>query len=183
MVNPSFAAAPQGDAAKLMMFEAQKKSMGVSYVLWFFLGGLGAHRFYLGRTGSAVGMLVLFFMSLLLVLVYIGLLGFLALWVWQIVDAFLIPGIVREYNMQLAHALSYTPPQPYPQQPYPQQAHPYPQQPHPYPQHSVPATAPAPAPAPQPSAASASEKLCPSCNSRNSAAGRFCNHCGTALAT
>ncbi|WP_342621698.1 NINE protein, partial [Pseudomonas aeruginosa] len=24
-----------------------------AYLLWFFLGGFGAHRFYLGKTGTA----------------------------------------------------------------------------------------------------------------------------------
>lgn len=33
--------------------------MSVAYILWFFLGGLGGHRFYLGKTGSAVGLLIL----------------------------------------------------------------------------------------------------------------------------
>src|SRR5690349_1865524 len=27
----------------------EAKSTGLAYVLWFFLGGLGMHRFYLGR--------------------------------------------------------------------------------------------------------------------------------------
>ena len=33
--------APQGDVQKLMLFEANKKSIGVAYLLWIFLGGLG----------------------------------------------------------------------------------------------------------------------------------------------
>jgi len=31
------------------------KNLLAAYLLWFFLGIFGAHRFYLGRTGSAVG--------------------------------------------------------------------------------------------------------------------------------
>jgi TM2 domain-containing membrane protein YozV len=34
------------------------KSKGVAYLLWFFLGILGAHRFYLGKVGT--GLLYLF---------------------------------------------------------------------------------------------------------------------------
>jgi len=75
-----------------------KKSMGVAYALWFFLGGLGAHRFYLGKTGSAVGMLVLAFASVLLTFVLVGVFGFIALSIWIIVDAFLIPGWVNSYR-------------------------------------------------------------------------------------
>src|SRR5690625_7789652 len=43
--------------------ENQKKSMVVAYLLWFFLGGAGAHRFYIGKTGSAITMLVLFLLG------------------------------------------------------------------------------------------------------------------------
>ena len=73
-----------------------KKSTAVAYVLWFFLGGLGAHRFYLGRTGSAVGMLVLTIVGWLTIVLYIGIILLLAVVVWLIVDAFLIPGILEE---------------------------------------------------------------------------------------
>lgn len=34
------------------------KSKGTAYLLWFFLGGLGAHKFYLGKIG--MGILYLF---------------------------------------------------------------------------------------------------------------------------
>ncbi|WP_394002502.1 NINE protein [Xanthobacter versatilis] len=34
------------DARALMLCEANKKSAVVAYLLWFFLGGLGGHRFY-----------------------------------------------------------------------------------------------------------------------------------------
>ena len=49
-----------------MAFESGKKSSGICYLLWFFLGGFGAHRFYLGRTGSAIAMLVLYILSWIL---------------------------------------------------------------------------------------------------------------------
>ena len=45
---------PASDAARLMQYDAAKKSAVVAYLLWFFLGGLGVHRFYLGRTGSGI---------------------------------------------------------------------------------------------------------------------------------
>lgn len=66
------------------------KSTGVAYLLWFFLGGFGAHRFYLGKTGSAVGLLVL---TLLTSWWTFGIPTF----IWVIVDAFLIPSIIREH--------------------------------------------------------------------------------------
>jgi len=58
------------------------KSMLVAYVLWFFFGIFGIHRFYLGRTCS--GLVYLF---------TAGLLG-----IGWIIDVCLIPGIVEEEN-------------------------------------------------------------------------------------
>lgn len=72
----------------------EAKSAGVAYLLWFFLGGFGAHRFYLGATGTAVAQLLLFIIGLLTVWIIIG--GFLLLaWgIWWLVDLFLISGMV-----------------------------------------------------------------------------------------
>ena len=90
---------------QMMMYDANPNSVGVSYLLWFFLGGLGSHRFYLGKTGTAIGQLALLVISSLLTVVGIGLFGFAVLGVWILVDAFLIPGIVREHNTKLANML------------------------------------------------------------------------------
>lgn len=38
------------EAGRMMRFEADRKSQLVAYLLWFFLGFFGAHRFYLGHT-------------------------------------------------------------------------------------------------------------------------------------
>lgn len=84
-----------------MMYDANKKSAGVAYLLLIFLGGFGAHRFYLGQTGTGVVQLML------------GLLGWLTLFltwiplgIWLIVDLFLIPGNVRDHNMKIADSFS-----------------------------------------------------------------------------
>ncbi len=66
------------------------KSAAVAYLLWFFLGGFGAHRFYMGRTGSAFGMMALAIASMVLSVFAIGLIGFPILFAWWVVDAFLI---------------------------------------------------------------------------------------------
>ncbi|MDU2552728.1 MAG: TM2 domain-containing protein [Staphylococcus epidermidis] len=65
------------------------KSTAVSDVLGFFLGGFGAHRFYHGKGGSGVGLLVL---TLLTVWFTFG----IPTLIWAIIDAFLIPNWVRE---------------------------------------------------------------------------------------
>jgi TM2 domain-containing membrane protein YozV len=63
-----------------------KPSMGAAYLLGIFLGLLGAHRFYLGRTGSGIVMLIL----------SCTLLGLIITVPWHIIDWFLIGGWVRE---------------------------------------------------------------------------------------
>jgi TM2 domain-containing membrane protein YozV len=73
-----------------------KKSTGVAYLLWFFLGGFGAHRFYLGKTGSAVAMLVLTILGWATVVIVVGIPVLLAVLVWLLVDAFLIPGMISQ---------------------------------------------------------------------------------------
>ncbi|WP_353255321.1 TM2 domain-containing protein [Hyphomonas sp.] len=60
----------------------EKKSAGAAYFLWFFLGWISAHRFYLGKPGTAI----------LQILSYFILIGF----VWWIVDLFLIPSIIQD---------------------------------------------------------------------------------------
>jgi TM2 domain-containing membrane protein YozV len=94
------------DAQTVMMYDATKKSLPVTYILWWFLGTFGAHRFYMGRTGSGIAMLVITLLSIPLTLIFVGIIGFMVVGVWWIVDAFLIPGIVRDSNMRLAAHLS-----------------------------------------------------------------------------
>jgi TM2 domain-containing membrane protein YozV len=80
------------DARAMMLFEANKKNASVAYLLWFFVGLFGGHNFYLKRTGVAVTQLIL---SLTLV-------GMAITFFWVLVDAFLIPGWVRNQNNLLA---------------------------------------------------------------------------------
>lgn len=75
-----------------------KPSMGTAYLLGIFLGLFGAHRFYLGRTGSGIAMLIL----------TCTILGLVITIPWHIIDWFLIAGWVhektddlrRDYTMQ-----------------------------------------------------------------------------------
>ncbi len=77
-----------------------KKSTLVAYLLWFFLGGFGVHRFYLGKTGSGAIMLVLMILGWLTAVIYIGIAFLLVVAIWMIVDAFLIPGMITENTAQ-----------------------------------------------------------------------------------
>ncbi len=92
------------DAQRVMLYDASKKSVAAAYLLWFFLGWFGAHRFYAGKTASAVVMLVLALITVPLVYVLIGFVTWAIVGLWWIVDAFLIPGLIRDYNLRLAVA-------------------------------------------------------------------------------
>jgi TM2 domain-containing membrane protein YozV len=83
------------DTRALMLFEANKKTALVAYLLWFFVGILGGHNFYLKRTGVAVTQLIL----------SITVVGLAITVLWVLVDAFLIPGWVRNQNNLLATQL------------------------------------------------------------------------------
>lgn len=84
-----------------LMYQANMKSTGIAYLLWFFLGGLGVHRFYLGRNGSAIIQLLLGLFGWLPIFA-----GWVVLGVWVLIDAFLIPGIARDENERLAYRLT-----------------------------------------------------------------------------
>ena len=71
------------------------KSTGFAYLIWAFAGGLGAHRFYLGRP-HGVTMLVLALVGLLTLPVLVGLVPLLIIGIWMLVDAVSIPRWVEE---------------------------------------------------------------------------------------
>lgn len=94
------------DARLQMMFQARKKSTGAAYLLWLFLGGFGAHRFYLGQTGTGAAQLILFLLGWLTLIIGIGLFLLIAVGIWALVDAFLIPGLIEQQNMELVKELA-----------------------------------------------------------------------------
>jgi TM2 domain-containing membrane protein YozV len=79
------------DTRTLLLYDANRKSAVIAYVLWFFLGLFGAHNFYLRRKGVGI----------VQVLLTITVVGSLITLVWVFVDAFLIPGWVRRENNRL----------------------------------------------------------------------------------
>lgn len=73
---------------ELMLVEQRitntKKSAGAAYLLWLFTWFVSGHRFYLRRPGTAI----------LQILSYFILIGF----IWVLIDAFLIPGMIESEN-------------------------------------------------------------------------------------
>jgi TM2 domain-containing membrane protein YozV len=94
-----------GDAKAMMLFQANRKSTLVAYLFWFFLGGFGAHRFYAGKTGSGIAQIALLLIGFALLAAGVGAILLLALFVWVLIDAFLIPGWISNQNTLLAHSL------------------------------------------------------------------------------
>jgi len=78
--------------------QGEGKNTIIAYVLWWFLGSLGIHRMYLGRTGSGVTQLLLLIFGIVTWFFGIGILLLAILGVWWLVDAFLTYGMVREEN-------------------------------------------------------------------------------------
>src|SRR5699024_7244810 len=68
-----------------MEYDNQKKSTGVAYAFWLFLGVVGGHRFYAGDTGYALWLLFT-----------LGGLG-----VWALIDVAFIGRRLREINTQM----------------------------------------------------------------------------------
>lgn len=74
----------------------KEKNMVVAYLLWFFLGAFGGHRFYLGKTKSAIGMLVLFILGILT-----GGILLMPFYIWFLVDAYFVYKITNEHNDEM----------------------------------------------------------------------------------
>lgn len=93
-------------AQQMMRYDANKKTALIAYLLWFFAGYLGAHRFYLGRIISGLVMLVLFLVSCVAIVVLVGFIGLAVVGLWWLIDGFLIPGMISAANNKLITSLS-----------------------------------------------------------------------------
>ncbi|MGG6313412.1 TM2 domain-containing protein [Paenibacillus macerans] len=104
----------------------REKSLGLAYLM-LLAGHLGVHRFYLKRIGTGVVQLCLFVLAIVFYFAFaiaagvesidspetayslfllIPVIGFgLALTVWVIVDACLLPGMIRDWNGRLEQSL------------------------------------------------------------------------------
>ena len=67
--------------AKLeILYNQQKKSVFIAYVVGFFFGGIGGHYFYLGKTGYGVAMLAIFALTMFIGGFMYTVLGLAVLW-------------------------------------------------------------------------------------------------------
>jgi TM2 domain-containing membrane protein YozV len=90
--------APPSSMPHVVHVPVAAKSVAVAYILWFFLGSLGAHKFYLGQTGWGVA-----YIGLLILIIPTAGLSLIALGLGVLVDLFLIPSRVQLVNLRNAY--------------------------------------------------------------------------------
>jgi TM2 domain-containing membrane protein YozV len=78
----------------------REKSLSTAYLLWFFFGGVSAHRFYLGSPASGAIQLALTPLGygLLIGKSQVGYAILLCAWLWILADLFIIPSLTRAAN-------------------------------------------------------------------------------------
>lgn len=77
---------PSCSARLVEPVDVSSKSRLATALLAFFLGSFGAHRFYIGKTGSAVAMLALTILGWITVWFVVGIAFFVAVGIWALVD-------------------------------------------------------------------------------------------------
>ena len=83
----------------------ESKSAGVAYILLVLVGCTGAHRFYLGRSGSGAAMLILFVLGWLTLALFVGFALLFAVVIWALIDLFLIPGMVEAHKRSMRYQM------------------------------------------------------------------------------
>ncbi|AZZ54998.1 NINE protein [Rathayibacter iranicus] len=75
------------------------KSLAVTLLLWFFLGGLGGHKWYLRQPVMACVYIVLTVIGTPLMALYgLGLVFLIPLWIMLIIDLFFMSARIRKLN-------------------------------------------------------------------------------------
>lgn len=95
-----------GNNTNLMMYDAKKRSTLIAYLFWFFLGWVGAHRFYIGKhlTGLLyIAAQVAAWMHMKNTQSFLWFILIAAFW---LIDGVLIPFLVRKQNVKIVSGLS-----------------------------------------------------------------------------
>jgi len=91
--------------------EDARKKTWLAYVLLILLGGLGSHRFYInGPSAGAFGMFLLAALTVGLAIIEADKasdMTLIALCIWQVVDLFWIPGMIRQRSAKLRKDLEF----------------------------------------------------------------------------
>lgn len=74
------------------------KESWLAYLLWFLLGNLGVHKFYLRQNFMGFVYLGLGLIGYATLAFLVGLVFLIPLWIMMVIDLFTIPGRVRQLN-------------------------------------------------------------------------------------
>jgi len=78
--------------------QKRRKSVGLAYVLWIFLGTFGIHKFYTGQKNMGILYLVLTITGIITSFIGIGLFVLAAVGILLLIDLFTLPGQVAKAN-------------------------------------------------------------------------------------
>lgn len=79
------------------------KESWLAYVLWFFLGNVGIHKFYLRQNVMGIVYLGLSLLGWATVWFLVGFVFLVPLWIMMFIDLFTMPGRVRQLNSALPY--------------------------------------------------------------------------------
>jgi|GEM_PF-542232 len=82
----------ESQAAFMIQYNAQKKNSTTAVVLALLLGGIGAHKFYLGKTGQGILYLVFFWSCVPAIIAFF--------------EAFAMPHTVTQMNREMAREVA-----------------------------------------------------------------------------
>lgn len=90
-----------GEQNVSIQMNVEGKNMIIAYLLWWFLGWAGVHRFYLGSVKSGLTQLLLFVLGWVTTFFIIGYVLILVWLIWWVLDAYLTYKIVSKVNAKL----------------------------------------------------------------------------------
>jgi len=90
-----------GEQTVAVKMNMEGKSVVIAYLLWWFLGWAGVHRFYLGHVKTGIAQLLMVVLGMVLTVIFVGYLILLCWFVWWMFDAYFTYKYVEEENQKL----------------------------------------------------------------------------------
>jgi TM2 domain-containing membrane protein YozV len=83
---------------RLLALNIGRKSVIIAFILWFFFGLLGVHRFYLDKIGTGIMMALLSIIGGMTAPILIGIPLLVIVGIWWLIDFFTIFFAARRHN-------------------------------------------------------------------------------------